>query len=217
MSGVSVYALDLPGHGKSGGVGKQAVADYARDVIQFLDDVSIWKAVIIGHSMGGAIALSTALQAPRRLSGLGLLSSGARLPVASSLLDHSSTPAMYPQALQALFNGLFSPQAGAGIKLQTWQLLAGTRPTVLHGDLVACSNFDATDSLDQVRAPTLVLSGTEDRLTPLRLSAELANAIPDAALQTIDGAGHTVMMEQPRRVNSLLQVFIRTIPYIPGA
>jgi len=216
MSGARVYALDLPGHGKSGGVGKQHAADYAKAVIEFMDGTSLWKAVFIGHSLGSAVALSLALQAPERVAGLGLLSSGARLPVASTLLDNASNPATFPLARQALLDGIFSPQADARLKEQTARLLAETRPTVLHGDLVACNIFDATGSLDELHTPTLILCGTEDRLTPLRYSKTLANHIPGAALQTIDGAGHAVMLEEPRRVAALLSVFLKTIPYTPG-
>jgi pimeloyl-ACP methyl ester carboxylesterase len=53
-------------------------------------------------------------------------------------------------------------------------------------------------------------------LTPRRYSETLATQIPEAALQTIDGAGHLVMLEQPRRVAALLRVFVAAIPYVPG-
>jgi pimeloyl-ACP methyl ester carboxylesterase len=216
MGGQRVYALDLPGHGKSGGVGKQSAADYAKTVVKFLDDASIWKAVLVGHSMGGAIALSLALEQPERVAGLGLLSCGARLPVAPSLLENSANPATYMLALQFLLNGLFSTHADARLKERTSRLLAATRPAVLHGDLVACNAFDVTKSLEKLNVPTLVLCGTEDRLTPLRFSQDLANHISSAALQTVDGAGHAVMLEQPRRVAALLGVFLMTVPYTPG-
>ena len=74
----------------------------------------------------------------------------------------------------------------------------------------------ATDRLGKVRVPALILCGTEDRSTPLQYSETLATGIPGAALQTIDGAGHMVMLEQPRRVAGALTLFIKTIPYTPG-
>lgn len=216
MSGYRVYALDLPGHGKSSGVGKQSADDYAETAIKFLDDASLWKAVFVGHSLGGAVALTLALKYPERVAGLGLISCGARLPVASILLENSANPATSPLALQFLLDGLFGPHADARLRERTARLLAETRPTVLNGDLVACNAFDAAISLGKVFTPTLVLCGTEDRLTPPRFSQALANNIPAAALQTIDGAGHAVMLEQPRRVAALLNVFLMTIPYTPG-
>ena len=62
----------------------------------------------------------------------------------------------------------------------------------------------------------LVICGTDDMLTPRRFSENLAARIPGAALQTIDGAGHLVMLEQPRRIAGLLRLFLTSIPYVPG-
>jgi pimeloyl-ACP methyl ester carboxylesterase len=82
--------------------------------------------------------------------------------------------------------------------------------------LHACDQFDVKTRLDAIRVPALVICGTDDQLTPRRYSEDLAGHIPAAALQTIDGAGHLVMLEQPRRVAGLLSVFLKSIPYLPG-
>jgi pimeloyl-ACP methyl ester carboxylesterase len=74
LPGIRVYALDLPGHGKSGGPGCQSVEDYARAVVGLMDAVGLWRAAFVGHSMGGAIALTLALDFPERTAGLGLVS-----------------------------------------------------------------------------------------------------------------------------------------------
>jgi pimeloyl-ACP methyl ester carboxylesterase len=216
LSGYRVYALDLPGHGKSGGVGLQSAEDYARSVVEFMDSASIWKAAFIGHSLGGAIALTLAIQHAERVAGLGLVACGAHLPVTPSLLENAANPAMYQLACQSLLDGLFGPQGNARLKEQSAKRLANIRPAVLHGDLTACDAFDASLSLETIRVPTLILCGTQDRITPLQLSKTLANSIPSAALQTVDGAGHAVMLEQPHRVASLLSVFLTTMPYVPG-
>ncbi len=81
---------------------------------------------------------------------------------------------------------------------------------------VASDQFDVTTRLESIRSPVLVVCGTNDQLSPRRYSESLAGQIPGAALQTIDGAGHLVMLEQPRRVSGLLSVFLKGIPYQPG-
>jgi pimeloyl-ACP methyl ester carboxylesterase len=96
------------------------------------------------------------------------------------------------------------------------RLLAETRPAVLRGDMLACNDFDVIQRLPEITKPTLIMCGTEDRMTPLRFSENLAIRIPGAALQTIDMAGHMVMLEQPRRVAAVINVFIKSINYIPG-
>jgi pimeloyl-ACP methyl ester carboxylesterase len=82
--------------------------------------------------------------------------------------------------------------------------------------LRASDQFDVTANLGAIKVPVLVLCGTDDQLAPRRFSENLAEHIPGAALQTIDGAGHLVMLEQPRRVAGLLSVFLNAIPYVPG-
>src|SRR5512144_1734171 len=56
-----VYAVDLPGHGKSEGIGRQSISAYARNLVAFMDAAKLSKAVIVGHSMGGAVALTLGL------------------------------------------------------------------------------------------------------------------------------------------------------------
>ncbi len=217
LPGLRVHALDLPGHGKSSGSGRQAVEDYTRVVVDFMDAAGIWRAFITGHSLGGAIALTLALDLPERIAGLCLVSSGARLPVPPALLEDASSPSTYARAareLQALSSSENTPPPLAA---QNLERLLRLRPTVLHGDLLACDRFDVTERVDTIQTPVLVVCGTADRLLPLRSSSWLAAHIPGAALQTIDDAGHLLMLEQPQRLAKLLSVFIPTVPYIPGA
>jgi len=211
-----VFALDLPGHGKSTGPGRQSIEEYARCVISFLDTISLWKAVFVGHSMGGAIALSLALEFPERTAGLGLIATSARFSLPPSLLEDASTPATFSSAVEQLHTLSCGPHTPADVAKQTLKRLQAIRQTLLYADLQACSRFDVLSRLDSIQVPSLVICGTEDKLTPLRQASFLAQGIPNAALQTIDGAGHLVILEQPQRVARLLSIFLKTIPYQPG-
>ncbi len=213
MAGQRVLALDLPGHGKSEGPGLQSVSDYARSVVTFMKAAGLYKAVIGGHDLGGAIALNLAIEHPRWVAGIALLASGARLPIASARLEAAANPSMHPLIIRDLQQNAFGPHAGAQARSLLAQAMAETRPTVFYGDLLACDRFDLSARLFKVNVPTLVLCGTDDRLTPLSFSEALATGIPGAALQTLDGAGHMLMLEQPRRVAGLLDLFLQTIPW----
>ncbi|MDP2993717.1 MAG: alpha/beta fold hydrolase [Anaerolineales bacterium] len=216
LADVRVFTLDLPGHGKSEGPGCQSVADYADSVVGFMNAAGLSRAVLVGHALGGAIALTLAIDHPECVSGIGLISTGPRLPIASSVLENAANPATFILAVQSLQELMHIPQASKYLKDQTFRHLSSIRPTLFHGDLRACDQFDVTTRLDAIRTPVLVLCGTDDQLTPRRYSESLAGQIPGAALQTIDGAGHLVMLEQPRRVSALLSVFLTAIPYLPG-
>ena len=72
LNGFRVYAVDLPGHGKSKGTGKQNIDDYIQVIQNFMDEIGLSAAIIIGHSMGSAIALQLALTAPDRILALAI-------------------------------------------------------------------------------------------------------------------------------------------------
>ena len=86
------------------------------------------------------------------------------------------------------------------------------RPPVLLGDLLACNEFDVTSQLDKIKAPTLIICGAEDQMTPLKFSELLQAGIANSQLHVLDHAGHMVMLEQPDVVADLLKQFIDNIP-----
>lgn len=217
MPGIRVYALDLPGHGKSSGAGRQSAADYARSVVEFMDTVGLWRAVFVGHSMGGAVALTLALEYPERTAGLGLVSSGARLPVPADILENAASSSTFPFAAQDLHTLSCGTHTSPRVAEQNLKRLMSVRPTLLYGDLLTCDRFDETERLASIRTPVLAICGTDDKLTPLRYSATLAAQIPGAALQTVDEAGHLLTLEQPQRLAKILSFFLMTVPYTPGA
>jgi pimeloyl-ACP methyl ester carboxylesterase len=181
-----------------------------------MDKVGLWQAVLIGHSLGGAVALSVAANHPERICGLGLVSSGHRLQVPGVLLENVSNPSTFSFAAQALHSLMCGSQIPSRLAEENLERLLSLRPTLLYGDLLTCLKYDATDWLDSIKIPVLVTCGTEDKLTPPRYSSFLAASIPGAALQTVDGAGHMVMLEQPHRMQKLISVFLKSIPYVPG-
>jgi len=212
LMGVRVFAPDLPGHGKSGGRGQQSIAAYAKLITVWLEGLGISRAVFIGHSMGSAIALTLATNSPELVTGLGLVGSGARMRVRSDILTDCANPTTFQKAVESLIAGAFSQFADARLVELAAKRMAETRPSVLHGDLLACHEFDLTERLGEIRCPTLVLCGSEDQLTPLRNSQFLAGAIPAAFLKVIPEAGHMVMLEKPKEVASALQDYLETLP-----
>lgn len=216
MNGQRIFALDLPGHGQSGGVGSQSIADYARIMVEFLDAARLNAAVFIGHSMGSAIALTLALDFPQRVLGLGLVGSGARLRVSPQILESTSSPVAFPTAIKLINDAGFGPSANPRLKELAAQRMAEIRPSVLHGDFLACNEFDVMTRLGEISAPTLILCGTDDILTPLKYSEFLRAHIAGARLVTFPGAGHMVMLEQPAEVADALAEFADSIPYRAG-
>ena len=209
LPGEAVYALDLPGHGKSGGVGRQSVEDYAGAVLKWLKAGQLDKVVLAGHSLGGAIALSLALTAPGRAAGLVLAGAGARLKVSPEALKASRSEGAFPQAVAMLIEGAFGPAPPARLVQAVRQRMLATRPPVLHGDLLACGRFELPEAIASVLVPTLVIAGAADRWLPDRYVRDLAERIAGAVLVTVPGAGHFVMLEQPQAVAAAIENFLR--------
>jgi pimeloyl-ACP methyl ester carboxylesterase len=216
LTGQRIYALDLPSHGKSEGIGRQSVADYAGTILDFMDSLKIRRAVFIGHSMGGAIALWLGIHRPSRTLALGLIATASRLRVSPDLLANSSAPATFPLAVKAVTDWSFSPNADPRLKELSARRMAEVRSSVLHGDFLACDTYDETSLLGRIKVPTLIVCGTEDKMTPLHLSQSMHRCIKNSLLHSVEGAGHMVMLEQPLVVAKILQLFLDGIIYQPG-
>lgn len=211
LAGQRVIALDLPGHGKSEGVGHQSIEAYTRVVLQFMKAARLLPAVVVGHSMGGAIALSIALARPKRILGLGLIGSGAKLRVVPALLEMASNPASFVAATNEVAEHSYSPSTDPHIKELGAQRLAEARPSVLAGDLLACDSFDVMERVKKIKAPTLIVCGQDDLMTPPNRSEYLRDQIDGAELHIVEQAGHMVMIERPDVVADLLGDFLSRI------
>jgi len=205
-----VIAPDLPGHGGIGGKGSARVSEYAEWLLCFLDAAGLARVVLGGHSMGGAIAQTVALEQPDRLLGLVLVGTGARLRVLPRILELLRQA---PQDGRGLIASLsYSPRTPPEMVVEAERALAETPAPVTLGDYLACDRFDAMVRLPAVRAPTLVVVGRDDRLTPPKYSAFLASTIPGARLVEVDDAGHFPQLEQPTAVNAALRAFLASLP-----
>lgn len=210
LEGRQVLALDLPGHGRSAGVGLQSIAAYAARVIRFLDALGIYRVVLAGHGMGGAIALELALSHPERLAGAGLVASGASLNVEPLLLENLCHPATLPEALHFLQERLLSaarPEVAAAVMHQ----LRSARPGVLYNDWLACQSFDRRAEVKRVRVPLRAWVGSQDRMGMLPCAHYLAASLPRLRLRVIPGAGHMLPLERPQTLRQELQAFLNEL------
>ncbi len=212
LSSQRVFTLDLPGHGKSEGVGRQDIAEYGKTVIEFIKNLRLTNLIVVGFSMGSAIALSLALQYRRRILALGLIGSGAKMRVAPSVLEMAANPSTFHSTIDLVIENSYSPSVDSRVKELASQQMAETRPTVLYGDFLACDAFDVMERVKKIRIPTLLVCGSVDQMTPPNRSEYLLEQIEGASLHIIDGAGHMVMIEQPDKVANLLNGFLKEVP-----
>jgi pimeloyl-ACP methyl ester carboxylesterase len=200
LPGRRVLVVDLPGHGQAPAPGERTVGGYARALLGLLDALGIPRVVVGGHSMGGAIALTLAMEAPDRVAGLLLVGTGARLRITPAVLDASADPARAAEVAETVAAVSFGAAATAETRAVHAREVASQPAGILHGDFLACDAFDAMDRLGSVRAPTFVVVGTDDRLTPPKYATFLRERLPGEGMLVVPGAGHMVALEAPGEV-----------------
>jgi pimeloyl-ACP methyl ester carboxylesterase len=201
-----VLALDLPGHGRSPGSGFASIDEYANLLTLFMEALKLENVVLIGHSMGGAIVQTAALRQPPPLTGLVLIGTGAKLRVAPAILDNI-LPNFRETAVTAN-RYAWGPNALPEMVARGADLLSATPPAVLHGDFVACDRFDIRADLARITLPTLVIAGSEDKMTPPKYGRYLAETIPHAQFHLLEGAGHMMMIEKPGETAAAVERFL---------
>ncbi len=202
-----VILIDLPGHGKSPGDGCDSVEGYRDAIYNAIKDSKLEGCYMVGHSLGGAIAMSFAISYPEVLKGLVLIATGAKLRVLPQLLDGILKDK--EKTLKDITNFAFSKKADNA--LLDYQLKESSKcPSwVIYKDFYACDNFNVMDSLDKISLPTLIICGKEDALTPPKYSEFIQKHIKNSILVLVEGAGHTPLLEKPDEVNKAIETFIK--------
>ncbi len=201
-------ALDLPGHGAltaEPGAEVMSVGDYAAYVREELSRRGIAQPTLVGHSLGGAIALRLALDAPSAVARIVLVGSGARLRVAPAFLQEASEAG--PQGVAAITRMSFA--ANHTTQADAFQAQrAPTAPGVLYRDLAACDRFDVMGEVESISQPTLLIVGADDRMTPPKYAEYLHARLASSSLVVIPDAGHYAQIEQPGAVADALRAWL---------
>jgi pimeloyl-ACP methyl ester carboxylesterase len=203
------FAIDLPGHGQRADTlpPEVSVLDYTRAAHDIIwNELGLDHPVIAGHSLGGAIALTMGLEYGSETGGLILIGTGARLRVLPDLLEKART---MPEAATRELKGLsFAP--GHAEAMLDGIIGEQVKPVsyALYRDLAACNAFDCMARLPEISLPTLIICGTDDRMTPVKYSQYLHEHIAGSSLILISDAGHYVMREQPQQVNLAIQEWL---------
>lgn len=213
--GLGVLAVDLPGHGRSGGAPLASVEAIADWLVALLDAAGVTRAALVGHSMGSLVALDAAARHPDRVTRIALLGSALPMAVAEPLLtaaaanDHAAIDGLmiWGHSLAGQLGGGGTP--GIHVMAEATRLMERAAPGVLHADLNACNSYgEPLDRLDAIRCPTLLLLGERDLLTPRRATRALAERIADVRSVVLPGCGHMMTAEQPDAVLDTLRGFL---------
>lgn len=217
-----VIVMDNRDSGRSSRAGSPyTIVDMAHDAVGVLDELEVERAHVAGTSMGGFIAQEVAIRYPDRVDRLVLMATSvgpARVaadPIAlwRFVKDNDPTGAVFAtQQLAWLFSTPFLRNAEL-VQATLEQLGANPNPmdAAAYGRQAdAYSQHDAVDRLGAIAAPTLVITGARDLLTPPWLGRELAGLIPGARMEIIDSesASHALPLEEPDAAVDLMVKFL---------
>ncbi|WP_158246149.1 alpha/beta fold hydrolase [Sulfobacillus sp. hq2] len=167
-------------------------------------------AVLVGHSMGGAIAQTLALLVPDKVAALVLVGTGPRLPVNPELLNKL---AVDPDAATAnIARWSLARQFDPALYEANLRLLRQISPDRILHEMTACSLFDVRSRLHTYHGPAFLIRGAEDRMTPESLSQEFLSIWPQLPVYTIPKAGHLMMLESPDTFNAIMRSIYETLP-----
>ena len=204
-----IYIIDLPGHGKSDGPAETSVAAYAQVVVEFATALGLQSYVVAGHSMGAAIGLTIGVMQPEGLVGIITFGGGAMMPVSDMILDGLQSD--FAKTVELITKFSWQKTATAAFKVTSKQHMLTTPADVVHGDFVACAEFDVRDRLEKIAVPTLVVGGSADKMMPLHYSEQLAEQIPNAELVVINDAGHFMQFEKTAQTTQAVVKFLASI------
>jgi pyruvate dehydrogenase E2 component (dihydrolipoamide acetyltransferase) len=215
-AGRPTYALDLPGHG---GSSKELAADgadvgaLAGAVLDFMDAEAIGKAHLVGHSLGGAVALDLALNHPDRVRSVTAICSAGLGPEIDMVYIDGFMAAKRRKQLQPVLEMLVADPAMVsremiedvlkfkrldGVETALNRIIEGTFP----GGRQA---LQLTGRLGELSVPVQIVWGRKDRIIPVRHTEGLPNSV---RVHVFDDAGHMVHMEKAAEVNDLIRTFL---------
>lgn len=198
-----VFVPDLPGHGRSRFVGNWRLREIAPLLIRWLQQMRLPPAIVIGHSMGGAIAIHLTASAPELVSRLILVNAGG-LPLRASF------PTLATRSISSFFqqNKGFYP-----LEVVRDHLLTPSHVLWQSGQEIAMSDFRA--EIASISLATLVIWGERDLLLPVTVGRELHATLPHATLVTMPQSGHTPMITQPAAFSQIVLSFLQDQTSLP--
>ncbi|MGX9462558.1 alpha/beta fold hydrolase [Shewanella sp. A14] len=202
------FAPDLPGHPMGDELSN--VSDFAQWLVNYIEDRNLVNVVLIGHSLGSAIAMQVALLKKIHINALVLIGAGARLKVMPQLLNSLSAIVEHdggiPDYVLSANQNITEPLR---TKINSSMKKNGAK--VMLNDFHACDKFDVIEQLTEIDVPVQIIVGDKDELTPVKYANFLYNNLFKAEIAIIEGGTHMVFAEQPALVNDIINDFLTNL------
>jgi 3-oxoadipate enol-lactonase len=206
-------AFDYPGYGHSDPAIRGTTRDdYAAIILAAMDELGARRAHVCGLSLGGVVAIAMNHIAPERCASLILADTFAVHPEGRAIYERSLTGSEnLPAMAEARVDILLAQPAAPRVRREVVETMSRISPAAYCIGAEAVWLADQRDRAGAIRVPTLVLVGDQDLVTPVDLSSELVDLIPDARMQVIEEAGHLSNLERPDDFNRVVEAFLSEV------
>lgn len=214
--GINTLAIDLPAHGSSEGKALTSIVEMSNWTIQLLKALNISSVIIAGHSMGSLIAIETAKSDKDRVKSIILLGTASLMPVHPDLI--SAAEKNLSIAANLITDWSFGinqhlgshPLPGYWMMDSSIQLIMQSSKGILAKDLIACNDYkDAISVAKILEQKVMIISGREDKMTPIKKAIELSNIIDKSEMVVIENTGHMMMIEKPMEITQIIHKLFR--------
>ena len=203
-NGYNVFAVDLPGHGRSEGEPMESIEAMAQWLLGVLGELGVTQVTLAGHSMGSLVALHAAAIAPGLARNLALLGFSYPMQVGRPLLeaarnnDHAAIDMMMIWGHDHLAQIGGNAMPGMGIVTPAQRILERAAPGVLFTDLNACHTYAAGEASAQaLDCPVTLILAERDRMTPLRTARAFMQNFRRVDSIVLSECGHGMLAERP--------------------
>lgn len=215
LDNYSIYAVDLPGHGKSEGESRSSIDEYSTDITDFLDAMDLENVCLVGHSMGAAIALNASLRHNWRICSVVVIGAASKMIVNDAILEglQNTFEATVDDIVRYSWHkktGAIadSQQMASFFREKARQRILNCGSKTVYKDFLACSKFDLSERLEEIAVPVLIVASDCDRMVPLNLSWEMSEILKNSYFVSLENCGHFQHIEQTGKVAGELVKFL---------
>ncbi|MCJ7520362.1 MAG: alpha/beta hydrolase [Anaerolineaceae bacterium] len=211
LPGQRVVALDLPGHGHSDQPACRSISSLVGRLHQFITEIGFYHVILVGYSLGGALALSYASAYPDQIIGLVAISCGDQFVIPQELLSALSKPADIRIAVEVFSKAAFHPAFPQAERRAILAPMALAGSDALLADLSLAAEFRLDHQPALLKFPSLVIGGSNDLITPPASLRRLGHCLQRPSLAFIEGAGHMVIYEKNEELRTIVSAFLAKI------
>lgn len=212
--GLRVLRYSKAGHGLSDLAGDRSIAAHASDLLALMDGLGLARATVVGLSVGGMIAQALAAAAPDRVAGLIFCCTAQKIGTAEVWNERiagiraGGLESLADAVMERWFSTDFRETRPA--ELAIWRNMLTRTPAEGYTSVCAAiRDADLTEAARAIAAPALCVAGTEDGSTPPEVVRGLADLVPGAAFEVVEGVGHIPCVEAPERLGRSISGFLK--------